>query len=142
MHESRKGDAKVSVTMLIVGIVVGLMLTGTAAAASYLTVSRANKLYLQNTKVVVSAAVSAAGSADTAQTVACPAGYQALGGGPDFGTLDPPGIRVVASSPTVGGSRTWSLAEGKTGPADGWYVRVVNDGAGSWSFRIAVTCSK
>lgn len=130
--------------LILLGVMVGLMLTGTAWAATYLTRTQANRLYLEDTKVYIEEGTLAGGIGNWKEhTVECPGGYQALGGGVDM-TSSSADVRIVASAPTVGKSHQHPAQQsaGNYGPANGWYVRMVNQTAGAWTYSIAVTCAK
>ena len=77
------------------------------------------------------------------KTVKCPTGYEALGGGVDSNQVLYG--RVTASGPVVNGKHPRDLANGRHGPATGWYgVYELESGASetSVSWQIEVICSK
>lgn len=57
--------------------------------------------------------------------VGCPAGFEAVGGGIDFGvqTTFAQGVRVVANGPRVGGDRSIAANDGQNSPATGGSCR-------------------
>jgi hypothetical protein len=140
-----EGSSHVSkLALILVGVMVGLMLTGTAWAVTYLTRTQANRLYLQNTKVYIDEGTIAGGiNTWKEHIVECPNGWQAVGGGVDMtsGSAD---VRVVASAPTVGNSHQHPAQQpqGSYGQANGWYVRMVNQTASAWTYSVAVTCAR
>jgi hypothetical protein len=93
---------------------------------------------LGRTVTVIASDSVPAGAIDS-QTVSCPAGYEAVGGGvdPDDGTT-----YVTSSSPLYGTVRVDETADGQQGAATGWYGRVFNSAAAADGFKVAVVCAK
>jgi len=136
-----KRSKKETVILLLVGAMIGLMLTGTAWASSYLTRTQANKLFLGNTKTVIGAEQMVPPSTSSESTLGCPTGYQLVSGGLEFGNVGD--LHVVSSTPLVGGQHPMGMAAGTYGKASGWYVRAANHETSTWtSYKIAVICSK
>ena len=80
-----------------------------------------------------------ASSNDAELTVACPAGYQATGGGV-AGEFNQ--IAVDASGPTIGGQPTNTLPAGMSGAPDGWFARVFSFQSDAEPFKVSVICVK
>ncbi len=74
-------------------------------------------------------------------TVACPTGYEAVGGGVDVGNVL---SNVVASSgPTYAGARLLFAADGQRPAATGWLGAVRNnDATTTYAMKVAVICAK
>lgn len=132
------------VTMLLTGVMIGLMLTGTAWAVTYLTRPQAAKLFLENTHVYIKEGTVPGGAGNWHEdTIECPNGTQAVGGGVDM-TSGAADVRIVASAPTLGAGHQHPAQQGtgRHGRANGWYVRIVNQIAGAHTYSLAVSCSK
>jgi hypothetical protein len=106
------------------------------------TRAESNARFLGSTVTVVKTmAASIPANSFEDDIVTCPAGYQAIGGG-----VDPDGVfygKVSSSSPTYGGNRLSAVADGQTGPANGWYGAVTTEGAGvaTGVVKLAVICA-
>jgi len=99
----------------------------------------ADQRYLHETTVVTGAGSTDASSNDAELTVACPAGYQATGGGV-AGEFNQ--IGVDASGPTIGGQPTNTLPAGMSGAPDGWFARVFSFQGDAEPFKVSVICVK
>ena len=96
--------------------------------------------HLHETVVVTASGMTGADTIDVELTVACPAGYQAIGGGV-AGEFNQVG--VDASGPTIGGQPTNTIPDGmSTTGADGWFVRVFSFGADVEPFKASAICAK
>lgn len=73
------------------------------------------------------------------QTVSCPSGYEAMGGGVDSDSVT---TYVTSSSPLFGSTRVDDMAEGQQAAASGWYARVYNDSGARDTFKVAVVCAR
>ena len=74
-------------------------------------------------------------------SVACPSGYEAVGGGVDVGNVL--NLVVASSSPTYGGSRLLFAADGQRPAATGWLGAVRNnDPTTTYAMKVAVICAK
>lgn len=141
--ETTKRPKKELITMLLVGVMVGLMLTGTAFAASYLTKPKAQKLFLENTKTYVDSSFTVTPSSSLTGTVNCPTGWQATGGGVQPNSLTSTALTVRWSPPVVAGDNLVAAADGKNPASTGWAARIANSDAGvSFTFAVGVICSK
>ena len=94
---------------------------------------------LHETVVVTEADSTPASTFDSEHTVACPTGYQAIGGGV-AGEYNQ--IAVDASGPTVGGQPTNTIPVGTSTVADGWFVRVYSYGSDVEPYKVSVICAK
>jgi hypothetical protein len=141
-----------AVTLVATGAVIGAVMLATPAGAHVGgTVGhlwndhikpKADARYLQNTvRVVQSGGTVAAGSFDS-QTVDCPAGYQAIGGGVDINQIA--GGRVASSHPIRDGARALTLANGQHPAANGWYGAINNasDSPSTAPYWVVVVCSR
>lgn len=131
------------VTLIALGVVIGLMLTGTAFAASYLTQAKANRLYLNNTKTFVQTDISISPGLSQTASINCPSGWQALGGGMQPNSTSTNQLMLRYSGPLVDGDNLVAASDGKNPRSTGWTVRVANlDGVSTNTFAIGVICSK
>ncbi|MEK7862091.1 MAG: hypothetical protein AAB295_02370 [Chloroflexota bacterium] len=74
-------------------------------------------------------------------SVACPTGYEAVGGGVDVGNVL--NLVVTSSGPTYGGSRLLFAADGQRPAATGWLAAVRNnDATTTYAMKVAVICAK
>lgn len=75
--------------------------------------------------------------------VGCPVGYEAVGGGVDFGlqTTFAQGVRVVANGPRVEGDRSIGANDGQNGAATGWFVSLHNEGTDTFTYAVSVICA-
>lgn len=74
-------------------------------------------------------------------SVACPSGYEAVGGGVDVGNVL--SLVVTSSGPTYGGSRLLFAADGQRPAATGWLGAVRNnDAATTYAMKVAAICAK
>jgi hypothetical protein len=143
MAERQKTPRGTMMTLIALGVVIGLMLSGTAMAASYLTKAKANKLYLNNSKTYVETGFTVGTNASDTQTVNCPAGWQALGGGVQPNSLTNTNLTVRYSAPVVNGDNLVAAADGQNPKSTGWTVRVANSsGVSSFTYAVGVICSK
>jgi hypothetical protein len=137
--------------LLALGAIIGTMLVAQPAGAHFLpSIShiwshirpKADARYLQNTKTVVKAGPVVALGSFGSQTVMCPAGYQATGGGVDINQVA--GGHVASSHPLINGQRALTFADGVHGRANGWYGAINNDSASPSTapFFVVVICSK
>lgn len=116
-------------------------------ATSY-TKTESDARYLRGTVVETKSFKLGEGSGESSsKEVACPAGYQAVGGGVDTSNTGG-NILVTASTPTFNGSRPeQSIGEGehKEGPANGWFGAIARKdpaGPGVSGFdEVSVICS-
>ena len=95
--------------------------------------------YLHETIVVTESDSTDASNNDHEHTVACPAGYEAIGGGV-AGEYNQ--ISVDASGPTVGGQPTNTIPAGTSTAADGWFVRVYSFYGDPEPYKVSVICVK
>jgi hypothetical protein len=79
-----------------------------------------------------------------AKIVNCPGGYEAVGGGVDFGqqTTFAQGVRVVANGPRVEGERAIAANDGQNSAAAGWFASLDNNGAETFTYAVAVICAQ
>jgi hypothetical protein len=75
--------------------------------------------------------------------VSCPAGYEAVGGGVDFGvqTTYAQGVRVVANGPRVEGDRSIAANDGQNSAATGWFVSLDNEGTDTFTYAVTAICA-
>lgn len=74
-------------------------------------------------------------------SVACPSGYEAVGGGVDVGNVL--NLVVASSSPTYGGSRLLFAADGQRPAATGWLGAVRNnDATTTYAMKVAAICAQ
>jgi hypothetical protein len=75
--------------------------------------------------------------------VSCPAGYEAVGGGVDFGvqTTFAQGVRVVANGPRVEGDRSIAANDGQNSAATGWFVSLDNEGTDTFTYAVTAICA-
>lgn len=137
----RKATRTERVTLIVVGLIMGMLLSGTAVAASYLTRTQANKFYLENTKTFVTNSVIA-GNASQNTSVDCPQGWQAVGGGVEAGALYSNLVKERWSAPVVDGYNLIAMPDGKNPASTGWAVRVENENANQQSYTVAVICTR
>lgn len=143
MKEKLKGQKRTTATLIALGIVIGLMLSGTALAASYLTKTQGNKLYLNNTKTYVQGNFTVSASSSTTGQVSCPTGWQALGGGVQPNSITANTLAVRWSAPIVDGDNLVAAGDGQNPRSTGWAARILNtDGVSSYTFSVGVICSK
>ena|SRR5713226_2566541 len=94
------------------------------------------------TPVTVVASVSIVANGGFGSTVVlCPAGYNAIGGGVDFGSGSSPTV-VTSSAPAISGfqNRLIQLADGTYGPANGWQGSGRNNETISLTLKVGVIC--
>lgn len=106
--------------------------------SNYYTKTLADARYLQGTVVVV-ASGNAAPSDYNTQIVACPAGYQAVGGG-----VDPDNIKfvdVTSSGPAIGDDWLYTATDGQHVASTGWRVAVYNTDSAAHAFKAAAICA-
>jgi hypothetical protein len=142
-QERSSGRWTTRVTLIALGVVIGLLMSGTALAITYLTKTDANKLYLNNshTWVITDELVSPNSSKTT--YIDCPKGYQALGGGIQPNTLSTNDLLLRYSGPMVAHDNLVAAADGKNPKSTGWTVRVSNtNGSVSLTYAVGVICSK
>jgi len=143
MTGDKAGGRSTKVTLIALGVVIGLMLTGTAFAASYLTQAKANRLYLNNTKTFVQTGLTVLPSTSVTSSINCPSGWQALGGGMQPNSVSTNSLMLRYSGPLVDGDNLVAAGDGKNPRSTGWTVRVANlDGVSSYTYAIGVICSK
>ena len=129
--------------LIALGVVIGLMMTGSAMAGAALTKSRANKLYLNNTKTYVDTNFQVNANSSLTATVNCPDGWQALGGGVQPNTISNFDLLVRHSGPMVNGDNLVAANDGQNPKSTGWQVRIQNtDGVSAYTFAVGVICSK
>jgi hypothetical protein len=141
-----------TIVVLALGIAIGTMIVATPAMGHVGgTVGhlwndhikpRGDARYLQNTvRVVKFGGTVAIGSFD-ADSVNCPAGYQAIGGGVDINQVA--GGHVASSHPIKDGVRALNLADGQHPAANGWYGAINNasDSPSTAPYWVVVVCSK
>lgn len=74
-------------------------------------------------------------------SVACPTGYEAVGGGVDVGNVL--SLVVTSSSPTYAGSRLLFTADGQRPAATGWLGAARNnDATMAYAMKVAAICAK
>jgi len=124
-------------------VVIGLLMSGTALAITYLTKTDANKLYLNNSHTwVVTGELITPGTSKTT-TIECPKGYQALGGGMQPNSVNTTELVIRYSAPMVAHDNLVAAADGKNPKSTGWTVRVANlSGSSSFTYAVGVVCSK
>lgn len=74
------------------------------------------------------------------ESVDCPSGYEATGGG-----LDPNNVAtmfVTSSGPKIAGNRTLLTPDGAQAAATGWFGGIYNNSGLSTTWKIAVICAK
>jgi hypothetical protein len=103
--------------------------------------SMADARYLQNTRVFVSSAFTVGALGDHEETVDCPAGWQAIGGGVDFVTANA-NVRVVSSAPIVLDANLFQADDGRNPWATGWRVTVSNLGVTGVDGKAAAICTR
>jgi hypothetical protein len=101
---------------------------------------KADVRYLQNTKTYVSTPQTVTTSNNATATVACPAGWQAVGGGVDF-DADDAVVNVVSLGPTLASGDLVDADAGRNPAATGWKVSVLNADITTHTFVVAVVCS-
>lgn len=90
-------------------------------------------------RAVVGSNSAPAGSHST-ESVVCPPGRVAVGGG-----IHPAGVvslTVTSSSPLIGSSRTFSVTNGTYAAPNGWFGAVRNDDATPRTFKVGVICAR
>ena len=99
-------------------------------------------LHQATVTVVETLGTSIAADKFEADSVSCPAGYQAIAGGVDIDGLQDG--KVSASAPMIEGKRTEALADGQHGTPTGWYGGVTTQGAASTvtKAKLVVVCSR
>lgn len=122
---------------LMLGILIGLMLSGTAVAASYLTKAKADARYLQEkTKVLVSDDFDVLAGTFYNAPISCPNGYQALSGGYELQTPGFVGVTATADHPMV-------IGTGSPYPrATGWHVVLKSTAATDVTANVSVVCAR
>jgi hypothetical protein len=93
---------------------------------------------LGKTLTVVKTQSVAAGTFDF-ESVDCPTGYEATGGGADPNNVLT--MFVTSSNPKIAGNRTLLTPDGAQAAATGWFAGVYNSGAAA-TWKIAVVCAK
>lgn len=75
--------------------------------------------------------------------VNCPGGYEAVGGGVDFGvqTTFAQGVRVVSNGPRVEGDRSIAANDGQNSASTGWFVSLHNEGTDTFTYAVTVICA-
>lgn len=71
---------------------------------------------------------------------ACPAGYEAVGGGVDTGSFLT--NLVTSNGPTWNGTRLSAMANGQGVAANGWLGGMRNDATTAMTLKVAVVCAK
>jgi len=138
-------------TLLAVGALIGVLMSASPAGAHFKASidhiwshikPKADARYLQNTKTFVKAGGSVAAGSFDSESVMCPDGWQAIGGGVDINQIA--GGHVASSEPLVGGARTLTLSDGQHSAANGWFGAVNNDPASPSSapYWVIVVCAK
>lgn len=92
-----------------------------------------------NTVTVVGSSGSIANNSFGGATAQCPAGMQAVGGGPDLQNVLT--MYVTSSFPLVDNNSPYLLANGQYGPATGWRAYARNETGGSANFKVMVVCA-
>ena len=72
-------------------------------------------------------------------SVSCPAGYSALSGGLD--NLHSESIEISTLAPTFNSKGLFVQADGRLGPADGWYASVINHDNTDRTVTVSVVCA-
>jgi hypothetical protein len=103
---------------------------------------RDSSLFLGDTLTIVRHDQIQPGQMET-KIVSCPAGFEAVGGGVDFGlqTTFAQGVRVVANGPRVEDNRAVAANDGQNGAAAGWFASLDNDGTETFTYAVAVICA-
>lgn len=127
-------------------------LTKKKALKLFYTKAQANQMFLGDTVTVVEsvAILADTGNADpgTTESVSCPAGYEATGGGVDVDDTNSGGfdaneaVAVVSTAPTFGAADTFSRPNGQGAAANGWQASIQNSANIAFTAKIAVICAK
>jgi hypothetical protein len=141
-RKALKGFGMLLVGVLIVGALVLPASGQNRVRAPWKQVRpRADARYLQNSRTYVSAPHVAATAANASATVACPAGWQAVGGGVDFDD-DNALVNVISDGPTLASGNLVDTDEGRNPAATGWKVSLLNaDATTAHTFVVAVVCT-
>lgn len=104
---------------------------------------RDSSLFLGDTLTIVRHDQIQPGQMET-KIVGCPAGYEAVGGGVDFGlqTTFAQGVRVVANGPRVEGERAIAANDGQNAAAAGWFASLHNDGSETFTYAVTAICAQ
>jgi len=142
-QDRSSGRWSTRVTLIALGVVIGLLMSGTALAVTYLTKSQANKLYLNNSHTWVITDEFVGANSSNTTTIYCPAGMQALGGGMQPNTVGSNDLWLRYSAPMVAGDNLVAAADGKNPRSTGWTVRVANtSGSVGYTYAVGVICSR
>ena len=103
---------------------------------------RDSSVFLSDTHTVVRHDQIQPGHMET-KIVNCPAGYEAVGGGVDFGvqTTFAQGVRVVANGPRVEDDRSIAANDGQNSAATGWFVSLDNEGTDTFTYAVTSICA-
>lgn len=104
---------------------------------------RDSSLFLGDTLTIVRHDQIQPGQMET-KIVGCPAGYEAVGGGVDFGlqTTFAQGVRVVANGPRVEGERAIAANDGQNAAAAGWFASLHNQGTETFTYAVTTICAQ
>ncbi|HET6770363.1 MAG TPA: hypothetical protein VFH75_01820 [Actinomycetota bacterium] len=104
---------------------------------------RDSSLFLGDTLTIVRHDQIQPGQMET-KIVGCPPGYEAVGGGVDFGlqTTFAQGVRVVANGPRVEGDRAIVANDGQNAAAAGWFASLHNQGTETITYAVTAICAQ
>lgn len=92
-----------------------------------------------NTVTVVASSGSIANNSFGAATAQCPAGMEAIGGGPDLQNVLT--MYVTSSAPLVDNTNAYSLSNGQHGPATAWRAFARNETGSPANFKVVAVCA-
>ena len=92
-----------------------------------------------NTVTVVASSGSIANNSFGSATAQCPAGMEAIGGGPDLQNVLT--MYVTSSAPLVDNTNAYSLSNGQHGPATAWRAFARNETGSPANFKVVAVCA-
>ena len=92
-----------------------------------------------NTVTVVASSGSIAPGSFGGATAQCPAGTQAIGGGPDMENVLT--MVMTASFPLINNTNAFVLPNGQQGAATAWRAFARNNGAAAATFKVVAVCA-
>lgn len=92
-----------------------------------------------NTVTVVTSSGAISPGSFGGATAQCPAGKQAIGGGPDLENVLT--MVMTASFPLINNTNAFTLPNGQYGPATAWRAFARNNGAAAATFKVVVVCA-